>query len=56
MPFVLRGGYLWSSNDDGNSGFTGGIGWLAGPLEVDYAAYGAGTLGLSHLVTLRIVL
>jgi hypothetical protein len=49
---LLRGGYLVGT-DTSPGGPTGGLGWLAGPFQFDYAAYGVGGLGLSHLITLR---
>jgi hypothetical protein len=52
--FILRAGYVFGDANQ-PTGPTAGLGWLAGPLEVDYAADGAGALGLSHLVTLRVV-
>ncbi len=52
---ILRGGYVLAGNDRAPGGPTVGLGWLNGFLELDYALYGAGELGFSHLVTLRIL-
>jgi hypothetical protein len=52
--FMLRAGFV-QGNSNQPSGPTAGLGWLAGMVEFDYAAYDVGSLGLSHLFTIRIV-
>lgn len=51
---ILRGGWLLG-NERQPHGPTLGAGYLTKYLEIDYALYGAGDLGLSHLVTLRLL-
>jgi hypothetical protein len=51
---ALRAGYVLG-NPDQASGFTAGFGWMAGILDLDYAAYAVGDLGMSHLLSLQLV-
>jgi hypothetical protein len=52
--FLLRGGYVLG-NDRAPTGPSFGLGWIQGFFEFDYALYGAGELGLTHLFTLRVL-
>lgn len=49
--WILRGGYLMG-NERTAHGPTAGIGWVREHFTVDYAVFGAGDLGLSHLFTI----
>jgi hypothetical protein len=51
---ILRGGCILG-NDRTARGPSAGIGLLVDSFELDYALFGAGDLGLSHLITLRYV-
>ena len=53
--WILRGGYT-IANERTPSGPSGGIGFIAGRLFIDYAIYGAGDLGLAHLVSMRVAM
>lgn len=52
--FLIRGGWVVASERSPH-GPTAGLGWVTAWGEVDYALYGAGELGYSHLVTLRVL-
>lgn len=52
--FLVRGGWIVASERSPH-GPTAGLGWVTNWGEVDYALYGAGELGYSHLVTLRVL-
>lgn len=51
---ILRSGYV-AGNERAATGPTAGLGLLQGPFELDYALYAAGELGLTHLLTLRVL-
>jgi hypothetical protein len=51
---ILRAGYA-AGNDRAPAGPACGAGFPFGPIELDYAFYGAGGLGWTHLVSLRIL-
>jgi hypothetical protein len=52
--FLIRGGYIVASERSPH-GPSAGLGWISPWGEIDYALYAAGELGLSHLVTLRVL-
>jgi hypothetical protein len=52
--FILRLGYVLG-NERQPTGPTLGVGWLQGSFDLDYALYGAGELGLTHLLSLRVL-
>jgi hypothetical protein len=51
---MARLGYT-IGNDRTPRGPSFGLGWVYGVMELDYAAFGAGDFGFSHLFTLRYV-
>lgn len=53
--WILRAGYI-VANDRTPRGPTVGLGWVYGQFELDYASFGAGDFGYSHLFTLRYLL
>ncbi|MES2200683.1 MAG: OmpA family protein, partial [candidate division FCPU426 bacterium] len=50
---IFRAGYT-AGNDRAPVGPSAGIGWMLGFVEFDYALYATGSLGISHLMTLRL--